>query len=245
MTSKKRTCLLTGASGRLGLEFCRSLAHVYDIVAVYHHQLPRFPSQHLSYIDPVNLDATLPANEDRVWAVQADLRNDAQVSRVIDIALARLGGVDLLINAAGTSYWGPFLDERRVIDSWADQADVNILAPLRLTHELCTRVWIASTEENRRRNRNVINISSTAGVYVYPGQGQSAYAASKAALNHFTLHLADELAVLGVRVNAVAPNSFPGIVAVGDVVAAMRALDDGKATGDILVVDADGTYALE
>lgn len=245
MKPTKRTCLLTGASGRLGFEFCRTLAHEYHIVAVYHRQLPRFPSQHLSYVDPMHLDAALPANVHRVWAVQADLRNDADVSRVVDVALARLESVDVLINAAGASYWGPFLDERRVIDSWADQAAVNVLAPVRLAHELCMRGWKTSTEENRRHNRNVINVSSTAGVFAYPGQGQSAYAASKAALNHFTLHLADELAVLGVRVNAVAPNSFPGIVAVGDVVAAIRALDEGKSTGDIVVVDAEGTYALE
>jgi NAD(P)-dependent dehydrogenase (short-subunit alcohol dehydrogenase family) len=88
-------------------------------------------------------------------------------------------------------------------------------------------------------------VSSTAGIFVYPGQGQSAYAASKAALNTFTLHLADELEMVGVRVNAVAPNSFPSIVAESEVVNAIAELDAGKLNGEILVVDADGTYPLE
>jgi NAD(P)-dependent dehydrogenase (short-subunit alcohol dehydrogenase family) len=241
----KRRCLLTGASGRLGLAFCRALANRYEIVAVYNTRLPMFPSQELSYIDPLHLDAQLPANVHRIWTVRADLRDEAEISRVVDVALARLGEVDLLVNAAGASYWGDFLDEKRVLDSWAEQSAINVLAPVRLTHELCMRSWRSTTEENRRHNRNVVNVSSTAGVFVYPGQGQSAYAASKAALNTFTLHLADELEMVGVRVNAVAPNSFPSIVAESEVVNAIAELDAGKLNGEILVVDADGTYPLE
>jgi NAD(P)-dependent dehydrogenase (short-subunit alcohol dehydrogenase family) len=240
----KRVCLLTGASGALGMAFCRAYCPRYSIVAVYHRHLPQFPSQHLSYIDPLRLNAVLPANEHRVWAVQADLRREDTVERVVEVAMSRFGRVDLLVNAAAKSYWGGFLDDGGLVESWQEHADLNVGAPLRLTRQLCRALWRDHVEDNRRYRRHVVNISSTAGVFVYPGHGQSVYGASKAALNHVTVHLADELSVLGIRVNAVAPNSFPGIVSVEDVVRAIVDLDDRDASGEVVVVDAEGTYAL-
>jgi NAD(P)-dependent dehydrogenase (short-subunit alcohol dehydrogenase family) len=240
----KRVCVLTGASGSLGIAFCRAYCARYSIIAVYHNHLPRFPSQHLSYIDPLHLDAILPANEHRVYAVQADLRRADTVARVVEVAMSRFGRVDLLVNAAAASYWGPFLDGGDLVDSWQEQANLNVGAPLRLTRELCRISWKNHVEENRRYRRHVVNISSTAGVFVYPGLGQSVYGASKAALNHLTVHLADELSTIGIRVNAVAPNSFPGIVSVEDVARAVVDLDEAATSGQVVVVDADGTYAL-
>ena len=52
---------------------------------------------------------------------------------------------------------------------------------------------------------------------MYPDLGQALYASSKAALNHLTYHLASELWDIGVRVNAVAPDTFPGRVSIDDI----------------------------
>lgn len=57
-----------------------------------------------------------------------------------------------------------------------------------------------------RSNRNVVNLSSTAGLFVYPDLGQSVYAASKAALNHLTYHLASDFC--GFCVGALPPPLF-------------------------------------
>ena len=67
-----------------------------------------------------------------------------------------------------------------------------------------------------QHNRNVVNISSTAGHFVYEDLGQGLYATSKAALDHLTYHLASEFWDLGIRVNAVAPDTFPGRDATGE-----------------------------
>jgi NAD(P)-dependent dehydrogenase (short-subunit alcohol dehydrogenase family) len=243
--TSKRVCILTGASGPFGLAFCRAYCARYAFVAVYNKTLPRFPSQYMSYIDPLNVKAELPANVNRVWAVQADLQDDDAAPRIVDAAMSRYGRVDLLVNAAALSYRGSMLDDEYSADIWSDQSDINVGAPLRLTGELCRRAWRNQVDDNRRHRRHVVNISSTAGINVYPGQRQSEYAASKAALIHASLHLSDELAMIGVRVNVIAPNAFPQIVAVDDVAKAVVDLDAGSATGEVVVVDSDGTYAMD
>lgn len=245
MTSPKRTCLLTGASGTLGTAFCRSYASRYDIVAVYHRHEPAFPSQLMAYVDPLRPDAQLPANTHRTWAVQADLGQPDEVRRVVEVALARLGAIDLVVNAAASSTWAGFLDGTTVLDSWSSQSAVNVLAPLWITHELATRSWHRDDEANRQRRRNVVSVTSTAGVFAYLGQGQSVYAATKAALNHLTVHLADELSPIGVRVNAVAPNAFPAIVPTNRVAAAVVELDEGLRSGEIMVLEDDHAYLLD
>jgi NAD(P)-dependent dehydrogenase (short-subunit alcohol dehydrogenase family) len=91
---------------------------------------------------------------------------------------------------------------------------------------------------NRELNRNIVNVSSLSGSSVYADQGQAIYSASKAALNHLTRHQAAEYSAFGVRANAVAPNSFPGIVSLDQVVSAIVRLDEDSVTGRILAVDA-------
>jgi NAD(P)-dependent dehydrogenase (short-subunit alcohol dehydrogenase family) len=91
--------------------------------------------------------------------------------------------------------------------------------------------------ENREQNRNVVNVSSTAGRILYPNRGQSIYASSKSALETLTRHMASEFAVFGVRVNAIAPNSFPEIVPIAAVVDGVRELDGGSCSGAVMVID--------
>jgi NAD(P)-dependent dehydrogenase (short-subunit alcohol dehydrogenase family) len=73
---------------------------------------------------------------------------------------------------------------------------------------------------------------------VFAGSGQAVYAASKAAQNQVTRHLAAEFGVFGVRVNGLAPNSFPGVVDTERVARAIVRLDGEQVTGRILAVDA-------
>src|SRR5207253_8964681 len=94
---------------------------------------------------------------------------------------------------------------------------LNVVAPLALVAEVGRRLWLTDLEENRYRNRCVVNVSSSAGIYVYPGYGQGMYSASKAALNILTRHLAAELEPIGVRANVLAPDAFPGRVPIARV----------------------------
>jgi NAD(P)-dependent dehydrogenase (short-subunit alcohol dehydrogenase family) len=72
---------------------------------------------------------------------------------------------------------------------------------------------------------------------VHPDSGQAVYAASKIALDHLTYHLASQLWDIGVRVSALAPNTFPALVDTQRVPNAIVACDRRDQTGEIVVVD--------
>lgn len=234
----RRVCLLTGAGGVLGDEFCRRWAAEYDIVAVCRQRVPGVPSQHEQYVDPLAPQQELAENAAAVHVVYADLDDPADVERVVEVALARFGRIDLLVNNA--AYQGHY--PTSMVDGGTALADLeqhlrsNVLAPFRLAVHVAQEHWLHRAAENRARGRNVINVSSTAGVRIYPFRGQAGYAASKAALNALTGHMAHEFGTFGVRVNALVPESFPQLVATAEVAAAIVRLDRSTATGEALVV---------
>jgi NAD(P)-dependent dehydrogenase (short-subunit alcohol dehydrogenase family) len=238
LKQRKRVCLLTGASGLLGTSFCQKYAHLYQIVGIYRTNPPRVASQHQHFINPFDPANSVPENTHPIFAVRADLGNDGELDRIVELALARFERIDLVIHAAVHSIWAPILYDR-LVDHAETQFRINVLVPLKLTRLVAHRFWKQRAEENRQQNRNVINLSSSAGVYVYPDQGQSVYSASKAALNYLTWHMASEFWRMGVRVNAVAPNSFPSLVPTERVLEKMKHLDQGGDTGKIYVLDRD------
>ncbi len=236
-TSGKRVCLLTGAGGRLGNAFCKRYAATYEIVAVYRNSRPWFASQDSWFVDPLEPKAALEANLHPLFVVQADLASPAGCERAVDAALDRFGRIDLLVNAAVHSVWAPMLGTARLLGSFDRQFAMNVGVPLRLACLVAERSWESRPEENRANNRNIVNVSSIAAVHLYPSSGQSLYAASKAALNQLTGHMALEFGAIGVRVNATASNSFPGIVTTEGAADQIHELDQGTATGTVAVLD--------
>jgi NAD(P)-dependent dehydrogenase (short-subunit alcohol dehydrogenase family) len=127
--------------------------------------------------------------------VQADVRHDEEVRRLIDQAVDRFGRLDAAVNVAGTEGRpGPIVNQ--TAESYAATFDTNVLGTLlSLKHEL--RVMTA------QKGGSIINISST---YGHKGVAYaSVYSASKHAVEGFTKSAALEAASSGVRVNAVAP----------------------------------------
>jgi NAD(P)-dependent dehydrogenase (short-subunit alcohol dehydrogenase family) len=199
--------------------------------------MPALASQKQHAIDPVT--GKRPAAFRAVFAVQADLMVESDLARVADVVLARFGTVDVLVNAAGHALWASLINSDQAVNSIEDQFAINTFAPLRLARELALRCWRTRDRENRSANRSVVNVSSIAGIYVFPGQGQGVYSASKAALNCLSCHMAEEFATFGVRVNAIAPNSFPHLVATERVAEGIITLARGAMTGKILVMDSE------
>src|ERR1043165_3736347 len=147
----KRVCLLTGASGVLGTEFCRLFRRRYHIAAVCRNRLPDVPSQFSHAIDPLNPTETA---DDPVFVIKADLFDQREVQRVAELTLARFDRIDLLVNAAVHSRrWVPLVEYQEAVDSAARQFEMNTLVPLRLAVAIAHQFWRDRGDENIAGNR--------------------------------------------------------------------------------------------
>lgn len=229
-----RVCVLTGASGLLGTEFIKQCSIDYKIVAIHHnHEVA--PPQTL--IDP--LYPSYPIENPDAMTLRADLSKPAEIRELCDHIIAKFGKVDLLINAACFRDFKSLTGKDALANARHSFA-VNTIAPIQLAVEICNSFWaVEGWDKNVEHNRNVINISSTAGSFVYPDQGQAIYSATKAALNFASHHLASEFWDYGVRVNTIAPNTFPGIVPTKHVIDAIIKFDKSQETGQHLIIDRD------
>ena len=105
-----------------------------------------------------------------------------------------MGGVDVLVNNAGTSFARP-LDEL-TDDDWQGQWELHVMAPLRLMRAAAPRMA-------ERGGGRIVNVCSSAGKR--PSQTNAAYSVTKAAQLSLSRVFADAFAARNVLVNAVAP----------------------------------------
>ena len=236
MDVTKKVCVLTGAGGLLGNAFCARFASVYHIAGVYRTHRPQAASQEETFFAPLDPYTELPQGDDCIFRVRADLTDDRDLERVVDVVLARYERVDVLINGAARMARVPMLDDERFFPELREQLELNAVVPAKLAMLIARRFWSARPRENARMNRSVVNVSSVASIRVYPGQQQAAYGASKAALNHLTAFMADEFRAFSVRANTLAPNTFPEIVDLDDVVEEIGRLAEDDRNGELVVL---------
>lgn len=137
--------------------------------------------------------ASLAAGGTRVHAVRADLLEAGERERAVEETVANLGGVDLLVNAAGVIASGSI--ETTSLQAWEQMFALNTTAVFHLM-----QLALPSLKD---RKGSIVNVSSVTGMRSFPGI--LSYCASKAAVDQLTRCAALELAEDGVRVNAVCP----------------------------------------
>jgi NAD(P)-dependent dehydrogenase (short-subunit alcohol dehydrogenase family) len=144
---------------------------------------------------------------DRAVFVKADVTSEAEVQAAVDEAVANLGGLHGVVNAAGI---GPAArvvgrDGPMPLDQFARVIHVNLIGTFNVI-----RLAVASMQNNQPGagdERGVI--VNTASVAAFDGQiGQAAYSASKGGIVSMTLPIARELARIGIRVMTIAPGIF-------------------------------------
>jgi ketoreductase RED2 len=178
-----RVALVTGSSSGIGAAIAASLA-ANGVRVVVNSATSVEPGERLAAGLP---DATY---------IQADVADPAQAERLVNQAAAWNGRLDIVVNNAGTTRVIPHHDLAAVTDEvWQEILRVNLIGPFNVTR--------AAVPHLRRSGDGVVvNITSLAGVR--PVGSSIPYAASKAALNHLTVLLANTLGP-EIRVNAVAP----------------------------------------
>ena len=192
-----RIALVTGASRRVGIgaAICRALAAQGHDVAFTHWQ-------------PYDRQMTWGADDDaltilvnelqtsgvRCLALEADLSQPETPKHLLDAVEAQLGSVSVLVNNATYSTDGGYgeLDAAALDAHYA----VNMRGTFLLSVEFARRFKAG-------RGGRIINLTS--GQSLGPMPGELAYAATKGAVEAFTLSLAAGVAKLGITVNAVDP----------------------------------------
>ena len=130
-----------------------------------------------------------------VPSIPCDVTDEAAVQRLIDGAVAELGGIDVLVNNAGLGGEVPIVD--MTDEQWSKVLDVTLNGTFRMTRATLRAMYAAG-------GGVIVNNASVLGWRAQAGQAH--YAAAKAGVMALTRCAAVEAADHGVRVNAVAPS---------------------------------------
>ena len=179
----KRALVTAGAQG-IGLAISRALLDEGCNIAVHY----------FSSADTAN-ELKLEFG-DRVSVFQADLTDPAQTEQLVNQAVESVGGLDVLINNAGSLIGRKKLDEIDA-DFWQKVNDVNVTSMLNVTK-------FAAPALRKANGASVVNLASLAGRKGgHPGS--LAYSTAKGAVLTMTRAMSNELGPDGIRVNALAP----------------------------------------
>lgn len=126
-------------------------------------------------------------------AIGIDILDTSSIKSAVDEVIKKFGKIDILVNNAGITSNKSLLDSTD--DDFYNMFDVNVFGVVKITREVVKHM--------KEYGGSIINTSSMVGIN--GGRNQSAYSASKFAVNGLTISWAKELGAFNIRVNAVAP----------------------------------------
>lgn len=187
-----RTALVTGGSRGLGLQMAEALGDAGAKLMLVSRKAEDL-EEAVAHLQERGIDAR--------W-IAADASREADVERIVDQTLQRLGPVDILVNNAGATWGAPAEDYP--VEAWDKVMNLNIRGLFLLTRLVGRHSMIP------RRYGRIINLASIAGLGGNPPfMNTIAYNTSKGAVVNFTRALACEWGRYGITVNALAPGMFP------------------------------------
>lgn len=181
-----RIALITGASSGLGAHFAEIFVAVGARVVIGARRIDR-------------VEALAAKLGDKALPVAIDVTDEQSIAAAYDTAEAHFGTIDTVIANAGVANGGRTVDVAP--DALRQTIDTNFTGVLLTAREGAKRL-IAAGSRDTGRGRIVLIGSITAHV---TGNGDSAYAASKAAVAHLGRNLAREWVRMGINVNVIQP----------------------------------------
>lgn len=176
--------MLTGATGGIGRAVAQELAQRGAMLIPVGRDQARL----------AELADELKQRGATVMPLHGDLAEESTPAQLLAIAIQRWGGIDMLINCAGTQNFGDFSREN-TLDTNA-LFKINVLAPMALTNAVLPHML-------ERGSGKIVNVGSIFGSIGFPFF--ATYSASKFALRGFSEALRRELAGTGVDITYVAP----------------------------------------
>lgn len=189
MNLEGKVSLVTGASSGIGRAIALALAREGANVAI-NYKSNREGAR--------GVENEIKAMGGGAMVVHADVARSGQVEEMVRTVEENLGEIDILVNNAGISKGGRV--EEITEKDWNEVIDVNLKGTF-----LCCKAVIRTMK--RRKAGKIVNISSTAAK-IGGTNSAASYAASKAGVSCFTIHLAKEVLPYNICVNAVAPGAI-------------------------------------
>lgn len=180
-----RKALITGASSGFGRHFAGTLARAGADVVLAARRVDRLQDEATAITEETGR---------RAVAVAMDVADVSSIESGVTAAAEALGGLDLLVNNAGTVVPKPSLQQSEA--DWDAVVDVNLKGAF-----FVAKACAAAMAEGQ--GGAIVNISSLLAERV--SKTEISYCVSKAGLSHMTRALAYEWAKHGIRVNAIAP----------------------------------------
>lgn len=185
---KGKVAIVTGGGNGIGKASCIMLAKAGASIAV----------SDLKLTDAEAVAKEINALGGKAIAVECNVTEDAHLVTLVERTVRELGGVHILVNNAGGGGGGRENPTKITVDDFAWRFKLNVYSAWRLS-QLCAPHMKAGGYGS------IINITSMSSVNRSPNM--SAYAASKAAMNHMTANLAMDYGGDKIRVNAVGPGA--------------------------------------
>ena len=142
--------------------------------------------------------AEIVAAGGKALALESNVLKDEDLVRTVERTVSELGGIHILVNNAGGGGAGRESPFEITLQQFERPFQINVFSAWRLS-QLC------APHMKKAGYGSIINMSSMSSINKSPAI--SAYAASKAAINHMTANLAHDYGPAGIRVNAVGPGA--------------------------------------
>jgi NAD(P)-dependent dehydrogenase (short-subunit alcohol dehydrogenase family) len=192
-----KVALITGGSRGLGLQIALGLGEMGARIAISARKAAELEEA----------KAQLAKQGIDVLTVVNDLSKPEQVPALVEAVSAHFGGIQILVNNAGTSWGAPAEDYP--LEAWNKVMTLNATSVFLLSQAVAKRCFIP------QHAGNIIVVASVAALRTGARVKAAAYYASKSAALHLTRALAAEWGAYGIRVNAICPGFFPSKMSSG------------------------------